>query len=107
MSVANADTGKVKPYRELVGFRPDIAFAVNRAARNFLNPTKGYWKAAQRIFRYLVNTKRYRFYYPRNVTFALEDFCGSDYAGRLRNRSATEYIFTANKTPVVEKYIFE
>ena len=45
--------------------RPDLAFAVVRAARVLDKPTKKNWSEFKRIFRYLQGTKKLGIRYPK------------------------------------------
>eukprot|EP00833_Pecoramyces_ruminatium_P017559 jgi/Orpsp1_1/1191591/evm.model.d7180000087207.1 len=67
--------------------RPDIAFAVNKAARNCENPTINDWRKVINIFRYLNYTKDYKIKYTgKKEIIAYSD---ADYAGDKQDRKST------------------
>eukprot|EP00833_Pecoramyces_ruminatium_P006475 jgi/Orpsp1_1/1180507/evm.model.c7180000073688.1 len=67
--------------------RPDIAFAVNKAARNSENPTISDWVKVKDILKYLNNTKEYELYYDGKGKIL--GYSDSDYAGDLNDRKST------------------
>jgi hypothetical protein len=84
------------PYRSAVGSlmylacatRPDIAFAVSKAARSMAEPTSNDWVSVKRIFRYLRGTKTSGLLY----TSAGGDLCAysdADFAGDTKTRRST------------------
>jgi hypothetical protein len=87
--------GKV-PYREEVGSllylaaatRPDIAFAVNKAARVMDRPAEKDWNNIKCIFRYLRSTSNYGLVYPRGYG-VLKVFSDADIAGDKVTRHST------------------
>lgn len=89
------------PYREAIGAllylstatRPDIAYAVNQAAKFCENPGRGHWKAVKRIFCYLRGTTHH------GVTFRATDhpklvaYSDADDAGDMdTRRSVSGYV---------------
>jgi len=88
-------SGKV-PYREAVGSlmylmvatRPDIAFAVNKAARVMDKPAEKDWNDVKRIFRYLRATSNYGLKYTRGSS-ELKVFSDADFAGDKATRCST------------------
>ena len=84
------------PYREAVGCllylttasRPDIAFAVNKAARAMEDPTTEDWNQVKRIFRYLKKTMNYGIVY-KNKEEDLKVYSDADYAGDKETRRST------------------
>jgi len=92
-------SGKV-PYCEAVGSlmclaaatRPDIAFAVNKAARVMDRPTEKDWNNVKCIFRYLRSTSNYGLRYTRGPG-ELKVFSDADFAGdKVTRRSTTGVI---------------
>ena len=86
------------PYREAIGSllyaslatRPDIAFAVNQAARYVSDPGRAHWTAVKRIFRYLKGTKDFGIMYRRGEEgHDLVAFSDADWAGNRDNRRST------------------
>eukprot|EP00833_Pecoramyces_ruminatium_P001431 jgi/Orpsp1_1/1175463/evm.model.c7180000054002.1 len=67
--------------------RPDIAFAVNKAARNSENPTVSDWVKVKNILKYLNNTKEYKLHYDGKGKIL--GYSDSDYAGDLNDRKST------------------
>ena len=84
------------PHKEAVGSlmylsaatRPDIAFAVSKAARAMENPTQADWNAVKRIFRYLRGTSDFGIMYKRNGN-QLEVYSDADFAGDVSTRRST------------------
>ena len=81
------------PYRAAVGSlmflsittRPDIAFAVNQAARFVNAPTVAHWRAVKRILMYVVGTKHLGLVYQggKQRTIKLTTFSDSDWGGEV------------------------
>ena len=97
------------PYREAIGClnyisvvsRPDITFAVNKAAKFCENPLPSHWTAVKRILRYLKGTLDIVIKYRAESNEVLMGFCDSDFAGDPdTRRSTTGYVFTLNGGPV-------
>jgi hypothetical protein len=90
------DTAEV-PYLEAVGSliylahstRPDIAFAVNKAAQRNSCFTSADWKAVKRIFRYLVGTKTQKLVFSRTKNQELIGYTDSDFASDSADRKST------------------
>jgi hypothetical protein len=87
-------------YKRLIGSllyvstktRPDIAFAVNQAARFSENPTKADLNGGIQILKYLKSTKDYSIHY--NGKKILRAYCDADFAGdEVKRRSTSGYIF--------------
>lgn len=100
--IERADMAAI-PYRSAVGTlmylaistRPDIAVAVNMAARYLENPGPRHWAAVKRIFRYLKGTRnlglKYTFGGHKNE---IVGFCDADWGGDTdTRRSNTGYTF--------------
>lgn len=90
------------PYREAVGSliylaqatRPDIAYAVNKAAQNNSNFRESDWISVKRIFRYLVSTSHYKLnFFRRSQENQLIGYCDSDYASDSDRKSQSGIIF--------------
>ena len=82
--------------------RPDILFAVSRAARYTSKPTEDHWKAINHILRYLVGTTKYGLLYSRNIS-QIDDvgYSDADWGGDLDDRKSTSgYIFQIAGGPV-------
>jgi len=90
------DVSSKVPYREAVGSlmylaaatRPDIAFAVNKAARVMDRPAEKDWNNVKRIFRYLRSTSNYGLRYTRGPG-ELKVFSDADFAGDKVTRRST------------------
>ena len=81
--------------------RPDIAFAVNSAARFCSNPTKQHWTAVKRIFRYLRGTTQFGLLYSKGESDALVGYSDADWAGDCNDyKSTTGYMFQIGGTVV-------
>jgi hypothetical protein len=92
-------SGKV-PYREAVGSlmylaaatHPDIAFAINKAARVMDRPAEKDWNNVKCIFRYLRSTSNYGLRYTRGPG-ELKVFSDANFAGdKVTRRSTTGII---------------
>lgn len=97
------------PYREAIGSllfaaivsRPDIAFAVSKAAKFVENPGKQHWNAVKRIFRYLRGTQEMVISYKRGNCL-LTGYTDADWGSEPSDRkSTTGYVFVLNNGPVV------
>jgi hypothetical protein len=90
------DVSDKVPYREAVGSlmylatatRPDIAFAVGKAARVMDRPAEKNWNDVKRIFRYLRLTSNYGIKYTRG-SGELNVFSDADFAGDKATRRST------------------
>lgn len=79
----------------VVTTRPDLAYAVGKAAQHMSKPTVGLWKFIKRILRYLNGTIELGITYGKTSENYLNVFSDSDYAGDLlTRRSTTGYIST-------------
>ena len=87
----------VRPYRELVGAliyistctRPDVAFAVNRHAQYFADPTDVHYDSALKILGYLNSTCRLGLRLGgRNITGNLAVYADADFAGDEESRNS-------------------
>ena len=67
--------------------RPDIAFSVNKAARNSENPTVSDWRKVIAILQYLKDTKNYKIKY--DGTGNIVGYTDSDFAGDVTDRKST------------------
>lgn len=88
-------------YREAIGAltyltqstRPDIAFAVNAAARFCEDPRQSHWEAVKKIFRYLNGTCHYKLIFTKTDSHIL-GYSDADYAADENDRiSQTGYVF--------------
>jgi len=79
--------------------RPDIAFAVNKAARKCEEPTVSDWKKIINIFKYLNSTSNYKITYHGKGDFIA--YSDSDFAGDINDRKSTSgYIILMGKSPI-------
>ncbi|SGY34669.1 BQ5605_C002g01665 [Microbotryum silenes-dioicae] len=93
------------PYRAIVGkllylsgtTRPDIAFAVSKAARFCNDFTAEHWEALKHILRYLVGTRNFGIRYQKSfqpMSAILEGFVDADHgADPVTRRSVSGYVF--------------
>ncbi|SGZ06091.1 BQ5605_C031g10917 [Microbotryum silenes-dioicae] len=93
------------PYRAIVGkllylsgtTRPDIAFAVSKAARFCNDFTAEHWEALKHILRYLVGTRNFGIRYQKSfqpMSAILEGFVNADHgADPVTRRSVSGYVF--------------
>jgi hypothetical protein len=103
------------PYRSAIGSlmyaatgtRPDLAFAVGRAARYCANPGLPHWVAVKRILRYVKRTLNYGLTFTKGFCgngingLTFEGYSDADWAGDLdKRRSTTGYIFQMAGGPV-------
>ncbi|SCZ98636.1 BZ3500_MvSof-1268-A1-R1_Chr3-1g05516 [Microbotryum saponariae] len=94
------------PYRAIVGkllylsgtTRPDIAFAVSKAARFCNNFEAEHWEVLKHILRYLVGTRNFGIRYQKThqpMSAILEGFVDADHgADPVTRRSVSGYVFT-------------
>jgi hypothetical protein len=68
--------------------RPDIAFAVNKTARDMDRPAEKDWNSIKRIFRYLRSTSNYNVRYTRG-SGELKVFSDTEFAGDKVTRLPT------------------
>ncbi len=79
--------------------RPDIAFSVNKAARNAENPTISDWKKVMNILKYLNSTKFYKITYDETGEF--NAYTDSDLAGDTKDRKSTSgFIILKGTNPI-------
>lgn len=79
----------------VVTTRPDLAYAVGKAAQHMSKPTTGLWKFVKRILRYLSGTVGLGIVYSNSFDNCLIIFTDADYAGDLlTRRSTTGYVST-------------
>ncbi|GJX66051.1 copia protein [Tanacetum coccineum] len=83
-------------YRSMIGSlmyltacRPDIMFAVCACSRFQVTPKTSHLHAMKRIFRYLKGKPKLGLWYPRVLSFDLESYSDSDYAGANLDRKST------------------
>lgn len=84
------------PYREAVGSlmyaavitRMDIMFAVSKASRYQLSPSKGNWSEVKRIFRYLKGTLEYGLLYKKGESKII-GYSDADFAGDSNTSKST------------------
>ncbi|SGY12439.1 BQ5605_C011g06508 [Microbotryum silenes-dioicae] len=93
------------PYRAIVGkllylsgtTRPDIAFAISKAARFCNDFTAEHWEALKHILRYLVGTRNFGIRYQKSfqpMSAILEGFVDADHgADPVTRRSVLGYVF--------------
>ena len=79
--------------------RPDIAYSVNKAARNTENPTHSDWKKVMNILKYLNSTKHYKVTYNETGEFAA--YTDSDLGGDINDRKSTSgFIIVKGNNPI-------
>jgi len=79
--------------------RPDIAFAVNKAARNSENPTVTDWNKVINILKYLNSHKNYKITYDGQGDIIA--YTDSDFAGDIKDRKSTSgNIILMGKNPI-------
>jgi len=106
-----ANLPQIRDYQTIVGAllylssntRPDIAIAVNQAARFMSCPGPSHIYAVKRILRYLRGTKTLKLVYQRGTDKpnTLEGFVDADHAGNPEDRiSVSGYIIFFNGGPI-------
>jgi len=86
-------------FKRIVNNKPDIAFAVNKAARNSESPTVSDWVKVKNIMKYLNSTKNYKLSY--NGTGEILGYSDSDFAGDIKDRKSTSgYIILMGNNPI-------
>jgi histone deacetylase 1/2 len=81
--------------------RPDIAYAVSKAAEKSQTPTQQDWKSVKRIFRYLKGTKTHGLVFDGNKELKLMGYADADWAGDVETRkSRSGFLFTLCGTPI-------
>ena len=84
-----------------IATRPDIAFAVNKAAQFNSNPTTTHWQMVKRIIRYLVGTPKLGLLFYPDAQKELLGYSDSDYAGDVNDRKSTSaYVFLKSGAPI-------
>lgn len=79
--------------------RPDISFAVHKAARNSKKPTVSDWNKVINIFKYLNSTINYKIKY--NGKGNINAYTDSDFAGDTKNRKSTSsYLVMFGNSPI-------
>ena len=79
--------------------RPDICFAVHKAARNCENPTYSDWQCILSILKYLNQTKDFKIKYDGQGKF--HAYADADFAGDTTDRKSTSgYIFLIGNSPI-------
>jgi len=78
--------------------RPDISFAVNKAARKSEEPNESDWKAVTNIFKYIATTKNYKIEYNGEGDFIC--FTDSDYGGAPDFKSTSGGIILMGNSPI-------
>jgi len=93
-------------YRSVIGnllylaicTRPDILFAVSRAARKSNNPNLEDWNNVLKIFRYLMYTKNYGIKIEKGIN--LKVYVDADFAGdSITRKSTSGLLMMMGKTP--------
>lgn len=80
--------------------RPDIAFAVNQAARKSENPTVSDWNKVVNIMKYLNSTINYKIII--NGSLKITAFADSDFASdKNDSKSTSGYIILMGSSPIV------
>jgi hypothetical protein len=69
--------------------RPDLAYTVGVLSRYLGTPREVHWKAVQRVFQYLINTKNSGIQYNSTPEVQLLGYSDSDYAGDVETRKST------------------
>ncbi len=63
------------------GTRPDLAWAVGRAASGMISPTKGEWERIKRLYRYLNRARSIGLHYkPNEKQLKIESYVDSSFA---------------------------
>lgn len=69
--------------------RPDIAYAISKAARYCSKPTKEHWSVVKRIIRYIKGTLNYGLLYTKSESAVCVGYSDSDWAGEQSDRKST------------------
>ena len=78
--------------------RPDILFAVSRAARKSNNPNLEDWNNVLKIFRYLMYTKNYGIKIEKGIN--LKVYVDADFAGdSITRKSTSGFLMMMGRTP--------
>jgi len=79
--------------------RPDISFAVHKAARNSENPTITDWRKVENILKYLNSTIDYKITYDGQGNIVA--YTDSDFAGDIKDRKSTSgHIILLGNNPI-------
>lgn len=79
----------------MIGFRPDLAYAVEMVCRYMSKPGKDHWLAVKWIMRYIKGSLDLGLTFIKEDKFEVRGYCDSDYAADLdKRRSIAGYIFT-------------
>ena len=73
----------------LTASRSNIMFSLCLCARFQASPKESHLTSVKRIFRYLVDTKNLRLWYPRGGAFSLVGYTNINYAGYQVDRKST------------------
>ncbi|GJT94569.1 retrovirus-related pol polyprotein from transposon TNT 1-94 [Tanacetum coccineum] len=84
--------GMVGSLMYLTASRPDLVFAICMCARYQAKPTKKYFEAIKRVFRYLKGTINMGLWYPKDNAMSLTAYADADHAGCQDSRRKAEYI---------------
>ena len=79
---------------DMLGSRPDIAYAVGMVSRFCTNPNSQHWVAGKRIFRYLAGTREIGLTYGGRPS--CEGYCDSNWGSSEDRQSTTGYVFILN-----------
>ena len=97
-----------KHYQSMVGSllylsirtRPDIAFAVSRAACFCSKPTTQHLTAVKRVLRYLRGSTHYGLLFKRNGSKSITGYSDADWGGDITDsKSTTGYLFQIGGAP--------
>jgi len=82
-----------------ISTRPDILFAVSKAARRSQNPTVDDWNKVIKIFNYLKGNTNYGLYFTKDKT--IKAYSDADYAGDKDSRRSTSgFMITIGNSPI-------
>ena len=82
-----------------ISTRPDILFAVSKAARRSQNPTVDDWNKVIKIFNYLKGNTNYGLYFTKDKT--IKAYSDADYAGNKDSRRSTSgFMITIGNSPI-------
>lgn len=76
--------------------RPDIAFAVNQAAKGLNDPKQSDWTRVKRIMRYLKGTAALALTFSKESSPKIVGYCDASFAEDGGRKSTTGYFFTAS-----------
>ena len=81
--------------------RPDIAFAVNQAARFTHDPKQSHAQAIKRIVRYLQGTKEKGLTFRPSTDWQVDCYCDADFCGLWGSEDPNDPIVTKSRTGFV------